>query len=160
MADAFDSNLVADINDALYKEGLISYNREREHAENRAENWKHWTLQPIRFQGSTKHIMFKGLQNDIHQHMFYAPMIIREDERYANLERLVAQLENIRSKKGGTSYLLYEMINSRVGDDNVDALVMCNFYLDTGKNNTIIVDGYGSGQKLIGHTAGRGDFLT
>jgi len=159
-ADAFDSNLVATINDELYAEGIISYNRQREHSENKSENWKHWTLRPIRFQGSTKHMMFKGLQNAIHQEMMVAPMVIRGDERYAMLEKTMRQLENIRSKKGGASYLLYQMIKKSVGDDNVDALAMANAWLDEGKDNAIFVDGYGSGEKLIGHTAGRGDFLT
>lgn len=159
-ADAFDSNLVADIVDDLYDEGIISYNREREHPENKSENWKHWPLQPIRFHGSAKHTMFKGLQNDIHQEMMIAPMVIRGDERYDVLDKTVRQLENIRAKKGGAAYLLYEMIKLIVGDDNVDALAMANAYLDTGKDRTITVDGFGSGQKMIGHTAGPGDFLT
>lgn len=159
-ADAFDSNLVADINDALYRDGIISYNREREHSENKSANWAHWTLRPLRFHGSAKHAMFKGLQNDIHQEMMIVPMVIRGDDRYVVLDKTVRQLENIRSKKGGAAYLLYEMIKQIVGDDNVDALAMANAYLDDGKDNTIVVDGFGSGQKMIGHTAGRGDFLT
>ena len=159
-ADAFDSNLVADINDDLYNEGIISYKREREHAENKSENWKHWTLRPMRFHGSAKHSMFKGLQNDIHQEMMITPMVIRGDDKYVVLDKTMRQLENIRSKKGGASYLLYEMIKVSVGDDNVDGLAMANAYLDDGKDTTIVVEGFGSGQKMIGHTAGRGDFLT
>jgi len=159
-ADAFDSNLIAQINDDLYDDGLIGYDRRREHAENSSANWKHWTLQPIRFQGSVKHMMFKGLQNDIHQRMFYSPMVIRGDERYAVLDRTIRQLENIRSKKGGAQYLLYEMIKKSVGDDHVDALAMCNYFLDAGKDRTVIVDGTGSGQSMAGLTAGGGTFLT
>lgn len=159
-ADAFDSNLVAQINDDLYDEGLISYNRQREHSDNKVENWKHWTLQPIRFQGSVKHQMFKGLQNAIHQHLLYTPMIVEGDENYDVLKKTINQLANIRSAKGGVSYLLYEMIKKAIGDDNVDTLAMCNEYLDGGKDRTISVDGFGSGQKMIGHTAGPGDFLT
>ncbi|MCK4786218.1 MAG: hypothetical protein KAV87_20845 [Desulfobacteraceae bacterium] len=159
-ADAFDSNLVAQINDDLYAEGLISYNRQREHAENKVENWKHWTLQPIRFQGAVKHQMFKGLQNAIHQHLLYTPMVVAGDEKYDVLKRTINQLANIRSAKGGASYLLYEMIKKALGDDNVDTLAMCNEYLDGGKDNTLIVEGYGSGQRLAGLNAGAGDFLT
>lgn len=167
LADAFDSNLVAQINDDLYSEGLISYNRQREHAENKVENWKHWTLQPFRFQGSVKHTMFKGLQNAIHQRMMIFPMVMKggteqweADPKYAVLEKTLRQLENIRAVKGGASYLNYEMIKKSVGDDNVDTLALANAYLDEGHDNTIIVEGYGSGEKMIGHNAGAGDFLT
>lgn len=158
--DAFDANLIAQINDDLYSEGLISYNRQKEHAENRSENWKHWTLQPIRFSGSTKHLMFKGLQDTIHQEMMYTPLVIAGDPQYESLAKTIRQLENIKALQGGASYLLFEMIKKSVGDDNPDALAMCNFYLDCGKDNRIFVDGFGTGQRLAGHTAGSGVFNT
>lgn len=158
--DAFDANLIAQINDALYSEGLISHNRQREHAENKAENWKHWTLQPIRFAGSVKHLMFKGLQDSIHQELFYTPLIVKDDLRYESLAKLVRQLENIRAVQGGAAYLNYEMIKRSVGDDNVDALAMACFYLDAGKDSRIFVEGFGTGQKLDGLTAGKGVFLS
>ena len=158
--DAFDANLIAQINDDLYAEGLIRNNRLKEHAENKSENWKHWTLQPIRFSGSTKHLMFKGLQDAVHQELIYSPMVISGDPAYDNLARLVRQMENIRAVKGGAAYLSYEMIKKSVGDDNVDAIAMANSYLDAGKDSRIIVEGFGTGQKLGGLTAGKGVFLS
>lgn len=158
--DAFDANLIANINDALYAEGLIGYNRQKEHAENKSENWKFWTLQPIRFAGSVKHLMFKGLQDSIHQELFFTPLIIKDDPQYDNLAKLVRQLENIRAVQGGAAYLNYEMIKKSVGDDNVDGLAMSCFYLDAGKDSRIIVEGFGSGQKLGGLTADRGVFFS
>jgi len=158
--DAFDANLIAQINDDLYAEGLISYNRTKEHAENKPENWKHWTLQPVRFTGSTKHLMFKGLQDSIHQGLLYTPLVIAGDTRYDNLAKLTRQLENIRAKQASATYLIYEMIKKSVGDDNVDALAMADAYLGAGRDNRIFVEGFGSGQKLSGLTADNGVFLT
>ncbi len=158
--DALEANLIAQVNDDLYSDGLISYNRKREHAENKSENWKHWTLQPLRNQGPTKHLMFKGLQQGIHQGLFYTPLVIAGDPEHENLAKLVRQLENIRSVKGGASYLSYEMIKSSVGDDNVDALAMADMYLDAGKDRTLIIDGAGTGVQMAGLTAGRGVFNT
>lgn len=157
--DAFDANLIAQINDDLYDEGLIGYNRQKLHAENKRENWAHWTVKPMRFEGSAKHLMFKGLQDAIHQELFYSPMVVPGDPDYEVLAKLVRQLENIRAVKGGAAYLSYEMIKKSVGDDNVDAVAMASSYLDAGKDGRIFVEGFGTGQKLGGLTADTGVFL-
>lgn len=158
--DAFDANLIAQVNDDLYEEGIIGYNRKKEHAEVKSESWKHWTFQPLRNQGPTKHLMFKGLQHDIHQGLFFTPLVEADNPDHENLAKLIRQLENIRSVKGGASYLSYEMIKKSVGDDNVDGVAMASSYLDAGKDSRIVVDGFGTGQKLAGLTADRGVFLS
>jgi len=151
--DAFDANIIADINDKLYEQGLTSYSRQREGTEeNTQANWDKWPLQPIRFTGYQKHWMLKTLRDDIIESRFYAPMLdVEADDRWdpskaknyldpaigeKALIKFLVQCKNMRAERApGGQYYLYSMIKPRLGDDNVDSAAMANAFLTTGKGS-------------------------
>jgi len=154
--DAFDANLIADMNDMLYDCGLLSFDRRREHAEHNPSNWEKWTFSPVRFEGPNKDRMFKLLQKDIHDGVAVIPMV--EDERMdalnstnptlkkggaegggisegpASILKFITQLGNIRARRirDGGGYNSYSMIKKKIGDDLVDSSVMAVSAIDTG----------------------------
>ncbi len=151
--DAFDSNLIADINDMLYAEGLTRYSRQREGTEeNTQANWDKWPLQPIRFTGYQKHWMFKTIRDDIVEGRYFTPLSeIAADDRWdpskaarftdpaageKALAKYIVQCKNMRAERAPAGqYYLYSMIKPRLGDDNVDSAAMSNAFLETGKGS-------------------------
>lgn len=151
--DAFDSNIIADINDILYAEGLVSYSRQREGTEeNKQSNWDKWPFQPMRFTGYLKHWMFKTLRDDQVEGRYFSPLSeIENDDRWdpakakgftdpasgeKALVKFIVQCQNIRAERSpGGQYYKYSMIKPRLGDDNVDSAVMANAFLETGKGS-------------------------
>jgi len=151
--DAFDSNLIADINDQLYALGLTNYNRKREGTEENSQaNWDKWPFQPIRFTGYQKHWMFKTLRDDQIEGRYFAPLPeIEADDRWdpakaknfsdpafgeKALVKFIVQCKNIRAERAPSGqYYLYSMIKARLGDDCVDSAAMSNAFLETGKGN-------------------------
>jgi hypothetical protein len=151
--DAFDSNLIADINDQLYAEGLVSYSRQREGTEENCQgNWDKWPFQPIRFTGYQKHWMLKTLRDDIIEGRFFSPLLeIESDDRWdpakaknfsdpaegdKALIKFLVQCKNIRAERAPSGqYYLYSMIKARLGDDGVDSASMANAFLETGKGS-------------------------
>jgi hypothetical protein len=151
--DAFDSNLIADINDQLYSEGLVSYSRKREGTEENSQaNWDKWPFQPIRFTGYQKHWMFKTLRDDQVEGRYFTPLPeIEQDDRWdpakaknfldpasgeKALVKFVVQCKNIRAERAPSGqYYLYSMIKPRLGDDTVDSAAMSNAFLETGKGS-------------------------
>ena len=165
--DAFDSNLIADINDMLYAEGLTSYSRQREGTEeNTQSNWDKWPFQPIRFTGYQKHWMFKTLRDDISEGRYFTPLIEAEqDDRWdpakakgfvdpaagdKALIKFIVQCKNMRAERAPSGqYYIYSMIKPRLGDDNVDSAAMANAFLETGKGYSCgPIEHVSSGEKL------------
>ncbi len=179
LGDAFDSNLMAEINDMLYAEGLVSYSRHREGTEeNKPANWDKWPLQPIRFTGYTEHWMYKTLRDDIYQGRFFTPATAaEEDERFdpskardfvnpaqgaKALVKFIIQCKNIRAERAPSGqYLLFEMIKPKLGDDNVASCAMANAYLETGKGSTGgPIEHVSSGEQLTTLSSRAGVFNT
>ncbi len=151
--DAFDSNLIADINDMLYAEGLTNYNRKREGTEDNSQaNWDKWPFQPIRFTGYQKHWMFKTLRDDQVEGRYFTPLPeVEMDDRWdpakaknfsdpatgeKALIKFLVQCKNMRAERAPSGqYYLYSMIKARLGDDCVDSAAMSNAFLETGKGN-------------------------
>jgi len=170
--DAFDSNLIADINDQLYDLGIVGYSRKKEGTEeNCTANWDKWPLQPIRFTGYSKHWMFKTLRDDIFEQRYFTPMPdSTEDDRWdpakartfvdpaegeKALIKFIVQCRNIRAERAPAGqHYLYTMIKPRLGDDNVDSAAMANAFLETGKGSmTGPIEHVSSGRAL--ETIGR-----
>jgi len=177
--DAFDSNLIADINDQLYAEGLVSYSRQREGTEeNSQSNWDKWPFQPIRFTGYQKHWMLKTLRDDILEGRYFSPLPeIEQDDRWdpakaknfsdpaegeKALIKFIVQCKNMRAERAPSGqYYIYSMIKSRLGDDNVDSAAMANAFLETGKGSgSGPIEFVSSGQQITSRTAGSGVFNT
>lgn len=150
MGDAFGVTMIGQVNDQLFKEGLIDLDR---HAigESTASQWGHWVFSPLRFEGMTKHQMATAVSTTINGRAWalpYVPEIEEGDQSYdtrqiksgegmhykaqaAHKQKLIEdyalllkQLENIKATpvKGG-AYCSYKMLKKPVGDDLFDALM-------------------------------------
>lgn len=170
--DAFDSNIIADINDLLYAEGLVSYSRQREGTEeNKESNWDKWPFQPIRFTGYKKHWMYKTLRDDQVEGRFFTPLVDADkDDRWdpvkakgflepasgeKALVKLTVQCKNIRAERSPNGqYYIYSMIKPRLGDDDVESAAMANAFLETGKGGMSgPIEHVSSGEQLMTRVA-------
>ena len=148
--DAFGVTMIGDVNDQLFKEGIINNDR-RAHGdgESTASQWPNWTFSPIRFDGMAKHQMATAVSSSINNKAWAIPYIKELEEgdarfdtraikagegmRYkaqaAIRDKLVSdfalwlkQLENIKATpvKSG-QYNSYKMLKKEIGDDLFDA---------------------------------------
>ena len=134
--DAFGVGLIGEVNDILYREGLISIDRKA--FETTASNWHEWAFAPIRFEGMVKHSMAVSLAGAFSGGRFVFPYVGDTDEFdetgviedkdpdktvAATLRLLQRQLVNIKSMPTSKVYASYEMVKKDIGDDLFDALM-------------------------------------
>lgn len=123
--DSFGVGLIGDVNDVLFKEGLISVDRRA--FESTASNWHEWAFAPLRFDGMVKHSMAVSLAGAFSGGRWVFPYVghIEEDhseyEDVKALQVLQKQLVNIKSVPTTKAFASYQMVKKDIGDDVFDA---------------------------------------
>lgn len=131
MGDAFGASMLADLNDQLLDQRLTDVDR-REFGGSSASSWENWFFAPQRMEGLQKHLMYTSLERAIRGGTFLTPMItdnVRGEPGYDILERLIAQLGNIKSEKTRKAYDSYSAVKKQLGDDNPDAVAFGIWWL-------------------------------
>lgn len=137
--DAFGVSLIADINEALYEEGLITVNHKMQ-GESTASNWSKWFFSPLRFEGMTKHLMATALRALFSNGRIALPYVNHIEESdidyddVKDLQVLYRQLTNIEAVSTTKSYASYKMVKVAIGDDLFDALMAANWAAQEGQN--------------------------
>lgn len=123
--DALKSDLIAQVNDRLYDERLISTDRKKL-PENKQGNWDDWEFSPKWNSGKFKYISADILRNKIERKKFLMPKFDAKDDREIATtgRKLVNQLTNVREVRGSGAYPKLEAINLRLKDDGFDASFM------------------------------------
>lgn len=125
MGDAFGIGLITQLNDELYREGLIDVDRHSVgDGQSTQSNWGDWAFAPLRFEGMTKHAMAQALRTAFHNGNAAIPYFEDHDlaqQDIADLRTLVRQLTNIRPEQTKVAYQSYKMVNAKLGDDLFDA---------------------------------------
>lgn len=128
--DALKYDLISSINRECYKRGITSVNID-DFPENTAGNWDKWWFSPMWNTDKGKHEMYTLLQHAVHQVRLFFPYFEKNDDRpVAEMcRKLLKQLEGIRAVKTMGTYPKYVAENKKIGDDDADALAMCERWL-------------------------------
>jgi len=120
--DALKADMIADINDMLYAERLISVDRSA-FPENSPSNWKNWVFSPVWNTGQTKWNGAQILQSKLRNGEMIIPYFAKDDDGdTAKAARsLVANFKNIKQGKSNARYGILEPIKPEIGDDDFDA---------------------------------------
>lgn len=123
--DALKADLIAQMNDALFEERLISTDR-RKFPENSATNWGKWDFSPMWNTGRAKWIWAGIFKNKVERKKFIMPRFDAKDDRpIAKAGRLFcSRVLNVRETKNKSQYPTLECINPKLGDDDFDAANM------------------------------------
>jgi hypothetical protein len=136
--DALDANLIAQINEELYKRSLV-YSNWQWAGKNQEEGWREWAkaglLTPIHNLGRTKHYMYKSLRNAIYNattldstapsgDVFIFPMIDRSkcDKKlpsWLELQQTIRELGNLTTEQLPSGILRIERRNREFQDDQL-----------------------------------------
>ena len=156
--DALDANLIAQFNTELYKRGLVEYDWTL-FGDNSAHAWKEWAevglMTPLRNHGIEKHNMYTsfktcidnvsllGEDNYTGNVLVFPPFMRQEGKHWKNLGILLKELANLQEERTKAGYLSISRIKKqieddsigfhgilRLKDDNPDAAVMANRFLD------------------------------
>lgn len=124
MGDAYGVATLTQVNDALFREGLITVDRRAVgDGQSTASNWPEWAFSPIRFEGMTKHQMATQLRGLFNNGQAVLPYVEHRegDPVVADMRLLQRQLPNIVKKETKASYASYRMASKEIGDDLFDA---------------------------------------
>lgn len=123
--DALKANDIAEINDALYDNGLISIDRSK-NPENKPSDWNKWSFAPVWNTGKFKHLAGSITKGKIENRKFVIPYFDRKDDReIAKMAlRLRRSLLNVRIVTNNSSYPTLEAIKPEIGDDPFDSINM------------------------------------
>ena len=123
--DALKANDIAEMNDALFDQGLIRTDRSK-NPENKPSDWDKWDFSPKWNSGKNKYLWAIITKGKIENRQFILPYFDRRDDRsIAQAARhLERALLNIRIVINNTSYPSLEIIKPEIGDDPFDALNM------------------------------------
>jgi len=132
--DALDANLIAQINEELYRRGLTYYNWHLA-GKNDQEGWKDWArhglMTPIHNSGRTKHYMYMSLRNAIYNSMnisdaaptgriFVFPLVDREkskkSESWRELQMLISELSNLVAEKMPSGFYKIQRYKKKIDD--------------------------------------------
>lgn len=123
--DALKADLISEVNDMLYRERLISVDRNL-FPENSAANWKNWIFSPIWNTGQTKWNGAQILQQKIRSGNLILPYFTADNDteiaRAAN--SLIACFKNVKISRSNARYGILEPIKANIGDDDFDAAWM------------------------------------
>jgi hypothetical protein len=136
--DARDANLQAQLNEELYRRGLVGYDWKMT-GRNDIDGWAQWArhglMTPIHNNGRTKHYMFGSLRNLIKNCLHYdgntsagdimvLPMVDREKaaehEHWRELQQLVRELENLVSEQLKSGYERIDRHKKKISDDKLE----------------------------------------
>jgi len=123
--DALKANDIALINDMLFDERLVNFDRS-DCAANTPANWLKWQFSPQWNTGKFKYLAASELKKKIEHCKFVIPYFSSKDDRpIAKMtRRLVACLLNIREVQSKGQYPVLEIIKKDLGDDPFDAASM------------------------------------
>ena len=125
--DALKSDMIRDINQALYSKRLIRTNVDLFPTHSKS-SWPDWDFSPVWNTGEFKWLHGVALQKDFELGNIIFPYVDKSDDRPIAkfLIKTKSVLANIKSyKKSPTQkYPTLEAINKVLGDDHFDALVM------------------------------------
>lgn len=123
--DALQHNLIADINDELFSQGLIDVDR-AEFSENTPSNWNQWCLTPAWNNGKNKFLWAGITKTHMDNIEFYLPYFDKKDDTHmAKMAKRVRDaLLNIRQVKNNSAYPSLEFIDDEIGDDPFDSVNM------------------------------------
>jgi len=123
--DALKCDLIAQMNDTLYDERLISTDRQKD-PENKPSNWVKWDFSPQGNTGKNKWIWAGILKNKIEKLNVLIPKFGAKDDRpIATAGKLMCSRSlNVREAPTKSSYPKLECINPKLGDDDFDASIM------------------------------------
>lgn len=125
VGDAFGIGLLTQLNEELFAKGLTNIDRRAiGDGESTASTWDQWAFSPLRFEGMTKHQMAQAVRSVFHARQAVIPYFDDEnpkDPQTQDLRLLTRQLVNIVPLVSKTSYSIYKMADSKVGDDLFDA---------------------------------------
>lgn len=124
--DALKANFIAEINDALFREGLARFDRTRS-PENKPSDWADWDLAPQWNTGRSKYIWGEITKTQIEHGKFLLPYFDSRDDRHiAQMARKLKRcLLNVRINTDvRASYPAFEIIKKELGDDPFDSLNM------------------------------------
>ncbi|OQX03940.1 MAG: hypothetical protein BWK73_37830 [Thiothrix lacustris] len=156
MGDAFGVGLIGNVNDDLFKLGLIQTDR-MTLGDSTSSNWGEWAFAPIRFEGQMKHSMAVTLASSFsggRVALVYVHHIQEGDEDYndvKDLQWLYRQLTNIEAVATSKTYASYKMLKRDVGDDLFDAAMVGHWALLAGQGDvpTTILLGTSSRQRML-----------
>ena len=156
MGDAYGVGLIGNVNDDLYRAGVIQTDR-MTMPESNASHWGEWAFAPLRFEGMIKHSMAVSLASTFSGKrvaLVYVAHITEGDVDYddvKDLQLLYRQLTNIEAITTSKSYASYKMLKRDVGDDLFDAMMAAHWALMTGQGDipTMILLGTTPREKLL-----------
>lgn len=154
--DAYNSDLIIRVNKMLYKNGIIKQNPDKFNDGPGLKGWDGMTFSPFRFDGPTKHNLHLTSQKIIEDRRIFFPKVIADSPRYAYLDILMKQFENVRSRPTTFQYDTYYCETSLLGDDIVESFIAGIYALENCKSSLIIK----SAGNYIGSFIGAGKFRT
>jgi hypothetical protein len=157
MGDAFGVGLIGNVNDDLYKLGLIQIDR-LTLGDSTSSTWGDWAFAPVRFEGMVKHSMAVTLASSFSGGRVALPYVahIHEGDDSSkdveDLQRLYRQLTNIEAIATSKTYASYKMLKRDVGDDLFDAAMVGHWAMMAGQGDvpTTILLGTTTRQKMLG----------
>ncbi|HQS59989.1 MAG: hypothetical protein B7Y56_03525 [Gallionellales bacterium 35-53-114] len=122
MGDAYGIGLMTNVNDVLYRKGLIEVDRMTiGDGGSSQSSWTQWAFSPIRFQGMTKHAMAAAVKSVYHSGRAAMPYFDDEDPACEDWRDYVRHLGNIKEVKGKVDYSSFKQVDEKLGDDGFDA---------------------------------------
>jgi hypothetical protein len=123
--DALKANFIAEVNDELYAQGLITFDRSKS-PENTPADWKDWDFSPMWNTGKAKYLWAEITKTKIEHQKLVLPYFHEKDDRpIANMfRRLRRCMLNIRMEMNNSSYPSLVIIKKEIGDDPFDAINM------------------------------------
>lgn len=132
MGDAYGIGLLTDVNDQLFRRGLVDVDRMSiGDGQSTQTTWAQWAFSPIRFQGMTKHAMASCLRSVFHNGRAAIPYFDEDDPGAEDWVGFTRQLANIKEEKTKSDYSSFKMADSKIGDDLFDAAMASVWALET-----------------------------
>ena len=128
--DAYDADFLFDLNVHLYRARATRVDVRRKENRPGRDGWDSWFVKPIRFEGRTKHQMFKRLQRKVLGGTILFPTVVKDHPQFRSLDRLLSQLENIKAVQAQAGYDRFVLIRKALGDDYVDSLVAATWAIE------------------------------
>lgn len=156
IGDAFGVGRIGNVNDDLYRLGLIQTDR-LTLGDSTSSTWGEWAFAPLRFEGMIKHSMAVSLASTFSSGRVALPYVqhIQEGQDSYNelkdLQWLYRQLTNIEAVANSKTYASYKMLKRDIGDDLFDAMMAGHWALLTGHGDMpgIILLGTTTRQQLL-----------
>lgn len=127
VGDSYDSTLIHNICQDAYDLKVHKLDpRKYKHGEGK-DGWESWWITPVIYSGPRRHSMYMRANRAVYERGVLFPLTVKSidgDEHPTRIiQKLLDQMEGIRSAPTQGGYDKYEPTNKIMGDDLVDALV-------------------------------------